>query len=227
MHRVTFSACKYLDEIDGELLRNKLCRERAVACPEVFEALPVLVGRGSVAVSLPLGTLVHDFRAIASDPAMERQELEAMIASVKRATGRRRFRRRDVVFHCDGEVYLRRPALEALALLRDARAPMLRAALGLLAALEAAPPWRHHARRRERRPIAERELADGRRARGPGWTKEEDAELRRTFGVGLDGERLPRLAASQWSLLLVVKLAGLRTKGSVLARLVRLRRGCP
>lgn len=227
VYPVVFSPCKYLLETDGEMLRDKLCRERGVACPEIFEALPVLVGRGSVAVSLPLGTLTHDFRATASNRVMEQHELEAMIASVKRATGRRRFRRRDVVLHSDGEVYLRRPALEALALRRDARAPMLRAALGLLAALEAVPPWRRTARRRTRRPISERELLDGRRARGPGWSQEEDAELRRTFGIGGAREHLPRLTPAQWHLLLAVKLVGVRTKGSVLARLVRLRRSQP
>ena len=221
LKNITFAPCHYLTGTDATDLRDKLVRERDAQCAEIFADHRILSGRGTVAMSLPTGTWSWDF-ARATDET-ERRGLDDMINALKRATGRQRFRKRDIIEH-DGQLYFRRPALLALASCRDVRASMIRAALALLESLLAQPQLVRGSRCRPHRSLDERKVVNGRRARGLAWTVAEDAELLRTFGVGTDEPRR-RLGKRDWQVLLATRLGGDRTRGSVLARVARLRVG--
>jgi hypothetical protein len=209
---VTFAPLEYLEHSDGLLLADKL-RERTVDRPLIFERHPVLIGRGSVSPSLPVGTFAWSF-ATATGPlpsALERRALEQMMLAVQRSNRRRRFRLRDIIEH-DGFIFLRRPALVSLSGQRDARASMIRAALGLLSMLEdhrelIRPPTK------QRRLLVERARGE----RGPPWSAEEDAALRSVFAPGA-----PRASKRQWEWLLAVDLHAQRTRKAVLMRVERL-----
>lgn len=202
---VVFAPCAFLETDEAEVLRAKLAAERRTACPEVFAAHPVLIGRGTISIAMPPGTWSWDFAM--SSSALDRDGLTTMIEALKRTTGRHRFRRRDVV-EFEGVVYFRRPALAALGRCRDVRASIFRAALGLLASLEQQPE------QDGRQPNYTR--APGRRGRC--WSPAEDAELQRTFA------NRRRLSSQEWQVLLEVRLGGQRNRRSVRQRVLRLAR---
>lgn len=209
---VEFAPLEYLDDPDRAALADKLDTEREVEQPLVFDEHPVLVGRGTIAPSLPAGTLAWSYLPGSLDANRERAGLEEMTLGAKRAAGRRRFRARDVVEH-NGLIFLRRPALVALAAQRDARAAMLRAALGLLDMLMLHPELVRAPRHRAARQFAERQPGE----RGPAWMADEDAALRDVFTPGG-----PRLSKLEWNWLLADGLHGKRTRKAVLMRVERL-----
>jgi hypothetical protein len=209
---VEFAPLEYLDEPDRAALADKLDTEREVERPLVFDEHPVLVGRGTLAPSLPAGTLAWSYLPGSLDANRERAGLEEMTLGAKRAAGRRRFRIRDVVEH-NGLIFLRRPALVALAAQRDARAAMLRAALGLLDMLMLRPDLVRVPRKRLARPLVHRQPGE----RGPAWTADEDARLREVFAPNA-----PRPSKREWGWLLAHGLGGKRTRKAVLMRVERL-----
>lgn len=79
---VEFSPLDYLDDRDRSGLAEKLRAERRVDRPQVFGEQPVLVGRGTVSASLPIGTFAWSFARGESDPTRERAHLFEMIRSV-------------------------------------------------------------------------------------------------------------------------------------------------
>lgn len=210
--RVEFSPLDYLDELDRVALADKLGSERAVERPLVFDEHPVLVGRGMISPSLPLGTFAWSYAPGVADDERERAGLLEMTFGVKRTSGRRRFRARDVVEY-NGLIFLRRPALVALAAQRDARAAMLRAALGLLDMLMLRPDLVRVPRRQLTRPLVHRQPGE----RGPAWTADEDARLREVFAPNA-----PRPSKREWGWLLANGLGGERTQKAVLMRVERL-----
>jgi hypothetical protein len=225
-----FSPLAHLQEPDITYLSNRF-NEQGVA--PVFP-LYAWLRRGAWATTLPMGVFINDFRPGAVTQETHAKARDAIYVQY-RTTAREHgvsLRPHDpslkAVTH-DGLTFYH---LEVIRFLRTqvTHPALLNALYGFL--LDAGKNRALIIPKRPRTPYVPRErrkevfgLKHVDSCRGPGWTPEEDAVLRRWFGMHTSGEHEGRhasLTSAMWQRVLDVELAGRRTKQSVQNRFVLL-----
>lgn len=171
------------------------------------------------AFEVPRGTFVNLYDGTV-DADADRAARDAVIARM----ARRWFRLRDIVER-DGVTYYKRDVLARIRdhVTDDAQRAMLSA---LLHCMDAAERDRTIVKGKPERtglsPDQRQQMFGHNRARGIAWTPQEDAVLRRWFGIRTFGEHQGKhmpLTPEQWNMVLDEDLRGVRSKNSVQQRL--------
>lgn len=190
--------------------------------------------RGAWATTLPLGVFINDFRPDVTTQLAHDAARGAIYASYRAVALAHDVspRPHDPSYGAvvvDGQTFYH---VEAIRFLRSQVAdPAFLTALyfflldaaktpALIAPPRPRAPYVPHAQRKQ-----VHNLTHAATCRGPGWTPEEDAVLRRWFGMHTYGEHAGRhanISPAGWQRVLDVELGGRRTQASVQARFVQL-----
>lgn len=183
----------------------------------MFPGLRALQRRHQWVIELPRGAFVNDFRA---DMISEDADLAARQAFFDSLQYKYWHTTRDV-FEKDGVWYYRKTFLDRARKLITHNA-VFEAAYKFVEAAEADRSIIKGTKPRRPRVSPEERIARfGKMVRGPGWSAEEDAVLRRWFSIrtyGDDAGKHARLTEEQWGYVLE-GLNGLRTKSAVTQRI--------
>jgi hypothetical protein len=182
--------------------------------------------RGAWSLTLPIGVFDNDYRPDACTQAAHVAARERVYAAACAATfaKQRPFRAAYDVLEHDGALYYHPEAMRVYANHVEHPA-FLRAAYLFLEAAERNPALIVKPPEKPFVPIEKRAEVFGKTVRGPDWTSEEDAVLRRWFGMRTVGDQAGhhvKLTPEEWARVLVDLPR--RNKNSVRNRLVELNR---
>jgi len=207
-----FHPLGFVDSVEYDVLEEQLRKQ--VTIP-VFK-LRALRRRNTWAIELPLGIFQGDVSPGATDLATEVSERERTLRIIKEKTGSYHLDRSRDIFLKDGVWYYRRKALEQFRIYVHPNTLFV-AAFNLLKAAELDPTVITGPSETTARPLTDRPIIDGHRARGPKWTSKDDYVLRKWFGRWADGKHHV-LTDAQWATVLE-ELRGFRSKEAVKHRL--------
>lgn len=189
--------------------------------PEVFR-LKALQRRMFWSFALPTGAFVGDFRPGFIPFSEDLDARDALIRRGSEEQGLRMPSRRAITLHTDGNTYYHQHLIDILRRVHPAPAffnalhAFVRAAQSNPQLIKGPPP-----RKTLLVPPTSRQRVAGRLTRGIAWQPHEDLVLRQWFArrtTGPDAGKHVVLSDVEWSYVLD-RLDGLRTKGSVLARI--------
>lgn len=207
-----FHPLGFVDSVEYDVLEEQLRKQAPIP---VFK-LRALRRRNTWAIELPLGIFQGDVTPGSTDLSTEVLERERVLRLIKEKTGSFHMDKTRDIIHRDGVWYYRRKALEQFRIYVHPNTLFV-AAFNLLKAAELDPTVIMGAPETTARPLTDRPVIDGHRARGPSWTERDDYVLRKWFGRWADGKHHV-LTDAQWATVLD-ELRGFRSKEAVKHRL--------
>jgi hypothetical protein len=220
-YEIAFSPLTFADPADIEYLSNLLANQGVVA------RFNLHAHRRRVAwgVTVPVGVFDNDFTSAAMtwEQHIASRDRITKLAAATLPKGYRPIARRYDVLEHEGRLYYHPEALRVYAQHVDHPA-FLRALYRFLEAAEKQPQLIVPPRERAPFvPLADRVATYGHPARGPDWSEDEDAVLRRWFGQRTVGEHAGKhikLTDAEWARVLTELPR--RNKNSVRGRIVEL-----
>jgi hypothetical protein len=213
----TFNALQYVKPEERDYLAD-LLQEQGVSAEF---SLVAIRRRQYWAVTLPLGAFVNEFRLAFTDYLKSINTRDALLLEARSAHGLR-VRPGRVVIERQGTFFYPQHVINVLRHVAPAPA-FFNALHAFLQAARVQPSLIKGRRSRNPYvPLEHRKHVGDRLARGPAWTPEEDLVLRQWFGQRTYGDAAGKhvaLTDEQWKMVLE-RLEGRRTQGSVRARLV-------
>ena len=216
LFNVSFNPLDYAQGPDFEALSD--LHQRGLL--EIPLKLQVLRRRSAWAITLPIGAYVNDFRTGIVSYEQDHARFEEILRQIRASFGYRPWQTKRALITRENQLFYHEKMIDIVR--KHVEQPaFFNAVFAYLQAIKRDPSLVKGKDPDRFVPLERRPVVNGHRARGPGWTPEEDQILRQWFGirtVGANAGHHAKLTEAEWQRVLEL-LGGRRTRGSIRQRI--------